>query len=140
MKPESKQQRMQWKHKTSPVSKQCCSWPSAHKIMLTEFWDSKDPLCEHYQQVQQIYRITVTKAGYLDTATSYLHTTEKKKYSVILLHDNACLKTAAHTTTVLQIWNSALLDHPARIPVPTSSDYNLFGPFPGGNESFTKSR
>jgi len=53
----------------------------------------------------------------------------RKEYSVILLHDNACPKTAAHTTTVLQIWNSTILEHPARIPVLTSSDYNLFGPF-----------
>jgi len=86
--------------------------------MPTVFWDSED----------NRYKITVTRAGYLDTATSYLHTTQKNKCSVILLHDNACPKTAAHTTTILQIWNWRLLDHPACIPVLGSSDYHLFGP------------
>jgi len=47
--------------------------------MPTVFWDSEDPLCEHYQQVQHTFGITVARAGYLDTATSKLHTTEKKK-------------------------------------------------------------
>jgi len=53
--------------------------------MPTVFWDSEDPLCEHYQQVQHRYGITVTRAGYLETATSYLHTT-KKKYSVLFCY------------------------------------------------------
>jgi hypothetical protein len=62
------------------------TWPSAHKIMLTVFWDSEDPLCEHYQQVQHRYRVTVIRAAHLDTATSYLHTTEKKKYRVLFYY------------------------------------------------------
>jgi len=52
--------------------------------MPTVFWDSEDPLCEHYQQVQHIYGITVTRVGYLDIATR-----EEEIQSVILLYDNA---------------------------------------------------
>jgi hypothetical protein len=46
--PESKQQIMKWKHKTSLVSKKFRSWPSAGKLMLCVFWDSRGPVCEYY--------------------------------------------------------------------------------------------
>lgn len=65
----------------------------------------------------------------MDTATSYLHTTETNKYRVLFCYTTThALKLAAHTTTILQIWNCKFLDHPACIPVLTSSDYHLFGP------------
>jgi hypothetical protein len=42
--------------------------------------------------------------------------------SVVLLHDNACLHTAAHTQALLELFNWGLLDHPLYSPDLALSD------------------
>jgi transposase len=46
--------------------------------------------------------------------------------SVVLLHDNARLHTAAYTQALLQHFNWELFDHPSYSPDLTPSDYCLF--------------
>jgi histone-lysine N-methyltransferase SETMAR len=45
---------------------------------------------------------------------------------VVLLHDNVCLHTAAHTPTLLEHFNWELFDHPPYSTDLTLSDYHLF--------------
>jgi hypothetical protein len=47
-------------------------------------------------------------------------------YSVLLLHDNAHLHTAAGTLTLLERFNWELSDHPYYSPDVAPSDYHLF--------------
>jgi hypothetical protein len=53
---------MQWKYPSSPAAKKFKTQPSARKLMLTVFWDTKGPILEHYQE----HGTTVTSAGYFD--------------------------------------------------------------------------
>jgi hypothetical protein len=53
---------MQWKHLSSPAAKKFKTQPSAGKLMLTVFWDTKGPILEYYQK----HGTTVTSAGYFD--------------------------------------------------------------------------
>jgi histone-lysine N-methyltransferase SETMAR len=47
-------------------------------------------------------------------------------YSVVLLHDNAHLLTAAHTQALLEHFIWELFDHPTYSPDLAQSDYHLF--------------
>jgi hypothetical protein len=44
----------------------------------------------------------------------------------VLLHDNACLHTAAHAQVLLVHFNWELFDHPPYSPALALSDYYLF--------------
>jgi len=57
--PETKRQSMQWKHTSSPSSKNFKSQPSAGKLLLTVFWDSQGPILEHYMEKD----VTVTSVN-----------------------------------------------------------------------------
>jgi hypothetical protein len=46
--------------------------------------------------------------------------------SLVLLHNNACLHTAARTRALLKHFNWELFDHPPYSPDLTQSDYHLF--------------
>lgn len=52
--PETKRQSMQWKHTSSPSSKKFKSQPSAGKLLLTVFWDSKGPISNKCQLLQHV--------------------------------------------------------------------------------------
>jgi hypothetical protein len=58
--PKSKTESIQWQHVGSPQKKKFRSVPSANKIFLTFFWDTKGPILEHYQEKGQ----TVNRATY----------------------------------------------------------------------------
>jgi hypothetical protein len=45
---------------------------------------------------------------------------------VVLLHDNACPHTAAHTTALIKSFKWEIFDHPSYIPDLAPSDYHLF--------------
>ena len=49
-------------HPSSPVAKKFNTQPSAGKLMLTVFWDSKGPILKTYQECGT----TVTSAAYWD--------------------------------------------------------------------------
>ena len=48
--------------------------------------------------------------------------------SIVLLHDNACPHTAAHTVETLQKLKFEVVAHPLYSPNLDPSDYRLFGP------------
>jgi hypothetical protein len=64
------------------------SQPTAGKLILTVFWDSQDPVLEHYQE----RRTTLSSAGYSETLTDSLKPAIRSKRrgllpkSVVLLH------------------------------------------------------
>lgn len=128
--PESKRQSMEWKHPRSPVRKKFKSQPSAGKLMLTIFWDSKGPLLEHYLEKGS----TVTSARYSEMLTKDLKPSIRTKRrgllskKVLLLHDNARPHTAAHTVETIGKLGFELLGHPPYSPDLAPSDYHLFGP------------
>ncbi|BFZ23195.1 hypothetical protein BsWGS_26234 [Bradybaena similaris] len=66
-------------------------------------------------------------SSYKIAATLLTCTMEKQRGSkgVLLLQDNACLHTAAHT---LQTLRFEVLKHPAYSPDLATLDFNLFGP------------
>jgi len=121
---------MQWKHPLSPVAKKFKMQPSAGKLMLTAFWDSQGPILETYQE----RGTAVTSATYCDILQGDLKRTicskrrGKVSEKVLLLHDNTCLHTAAHTLETLKQLKWEAMEHPAYSPNLVPSDFHLFGP------------
>ena len=64
--PESKRQRMEWKHPQSPCKKKLRTQPSAGKLMFTVFWDSQGPVLEHYKE----RGTTINSARYSEMLTN----------------------------------------------------------------------
>jgi hypothetical protein len=89
--PESKQQSMQWKHTSSPLTKKLKNVPSAKKIMLILFRDIIGPILEHYMEHGQ----TVNSERYSAMLKDKLKPTICSKWRGLLLkqcflhHDNA---------------------------------------------------
>jgi len=89
--PESKRQSMQWKHPSSPVTKEFKTQSSAGKLMLTVFWDSHCPILESYKECGT----TVTSTTYFEMlrrefkpAILYERRGKLSK-EILFLHDNA---------------------------------------------------
>ncbi|KAK8406844.1 hypothetical protein O3P69_007418 [Scylla paramamosain] len=106
------------------------SQPSAGKVMLTVFWDSRGPILEHYLETGS----TVNSERYSDMLINKLKPAIRNKRrgllseGVLLLHDNARPHTAVHTINTLQELHFEVLEHPAYSPDLAPSDYHLFGP------------
>jgi hypothetical protein len=107
---------------------QCLLFPriSDHGLHLTGFcqqcFGNPKALYEDYQLVQQRYRITVTRAGYFKTATSYLYKTERK---------TKCSSVTWQSMPIQQHPSNKeldIFDHPACSSDLTSSNCHLFGP------------
>ena len=63
--PESKRQSMEWKHLGSPTKKKFKTQPSAGKVRLTVFWDSKGPILEDYLEKGRTINIeTINHLGF----------------------------------------------------------------------------
>lgn len=128
--PESKRQSMTWKHPDSPVPKKFKTRPSAGKLMLTVFWDSRGPILEHYTERGS----TVTSDRYCEMLRHSLRPAIRTKRrgllsrGVILLHDNARPHSAAKTLETLQELRFEVLEHPPYSPDLAPSDFHLFGP------------
>jgi len=82
--------------------------------MLTIFWDVNGPILVHFQGKGQ----TVTSARYSDMPVNELKFAIRSKHRgllskrVLLLHDNACPHTAAHTVDTLRALKFEVLKHP----------------------------
>ncbi|KAK8406892.1 hypothetical protein O3P69_007447 [Scylla paramamosain] len=106
------------------------SQPSAGKVMLTVFWDSRGPILEHYLETGS----TVNSERYSDMLINKLKPAIRNKRrgllseGVLLLHDNARPHTAVHTINILQELHFEVLEHPVYSPDLAPSDYHLFGP------------
>ena len=126
--PERKRQSVQWKPPSSPVVKKFKMRPSAGKLMLTVFWDSRRPILKTYQE-----RGTVTSATYCDMLQRELKPAicskrrGKLSKEILLLH-NARPHTATHTLETLKQLRWEAMKHPAYSPDLVPSDFHLFGP------------
>ena len=105
--PESKRQSMEWKHPQSPWKKKFKTQPSAGKLMLTVFWDSRGPVLEHYQE----RGTTINSVRYSEMFTDRLKPVIRSKCRGLLskgvfLQDNARPHTAAHIAETLQVWSN----------------------------------
>ena len=93
---------MEWKHPASPAKK-FKTQPSAGKVMLTVFWNSKGPILEDYLEKGR----TINSARYSDLLANNLKPAVRTKgrgllsKKVLLLHDNACPHTASQTVETL---------------------------------------
>jgi len=128
--PESKGQSMEWKHPDSPAKKKFKTQPSAGKVMLTHFWDSKGPILEDYLEKGR----TINSARYSDLLANNLKPAVRTKRrgllskKVLLLPDNARPQTASHTVETINHLGFEVLEHPAYSPDLAPSDYHLFEP------------
>jgi len=91
--PESKRQRMQWKHPSCPIAKKFKTQHSAGKLMLTVFWDSQGPILETYQE----RKTTVTSATDCDILQRELKPAVRSKKE-----ENYQRKFCCCTTTKMQ--------------------------------------
>ena len=120
---------MQWKHPSSPAARKFKTQLSAGELMLTVFWDSQGSILENYQE----RGTTVTSAVYCDMLQRALKPAIRSKRrgklskEILLLHDNACPHTAAHTLETLKQLKWEAMEHPAYSPDLAPSDFHLFG-------------
>ena len=128
--PESKRESMEWKHPGSPAKKKFKTQPSAGKVMLTVFLDSKGPILEDYLEKGR----TINGTRYSDLLANNLKPAVRTKRQgllskkVLLLHDNARPHTVNQTVETINHLGFEVLEHPAYSPDLAPPDYHLFGP------------
>lgn len=125
--PESKQESMQWKHKSSPPPKKFPTQPSAGKIMATIFWDQEGILLIDYLE----HKKTITGeyyAGVLKTLREAIVEKRRGKITngVLLLHDNAPVHKSAKAAAAIRECGFHELNHPPYSPDLAPSDFYLF--------------
>lgn len=125
--PLSKQESMEWRETASAPPLKAKSQPTAGKIMLTVFWDSKGPILIDYLPHNQ----TVTGVYYA-RLMDQLHVAIREKRrgmltaGVMLLHDNAPPHKAAVAQAAIQRNRFEELSHPAYSPDLAPCDFHLF--------------
>lgn len=125
--PETKRQSMQWRHLGSPSPKKFKLSPSAGKVMLTVFWDSRGVLLLDFLPKGE----TINSARYQETLKKLARSIRLKRpdlQDVILHHDNARPHTANATTAAIAAKGWTVLPHPAYSPDLAPSDFHMFGP------------
>jgi histone-lysine N-methyltransferase SETMAR len=125
--PETKRQSMQWHHLGSPSPKKFKLSPSAGKVMISVFWDSRGVLLLDFLANGE----TINSARYQQTLKKLARSVREKRpdlQDVILHHDNARPHTARATTAAIAAKGWTILPHPAYSPDLAPSDFHLFGP------------
>jgi len=105
-----------------PVSKKFRLWPSAWSVMPMVFWDSQDPICEHYPQMQCRCGMTVSSAQYSDMLQNELwpavHTKRRQWLTSFSFVTWQCLPSYhCYTMSILETLNTEALEHSARSTV-----------------------
>jgi hypothetical protein len=95
--------------------------------MATVFWDMKRVLMVEFIQQGTI----LTSEVYCETLKKLCRAIQNKRHgmlisSVMLLHDNAQLHTAARTWALLEHFSLDLFDHPSYYHDLALNDYHLF--------------
>jgi transposase len=97
--------------------------------MASVVWDRKGVLMVKFMQ----HRMTIMSYVYCETLRKLHRAIQNKTHGmltcsvfIVLLHDNACLHTAASTWALLEHFNWELFDHPPYSPDLAPSDYHLF--------------
>ena len=125
--PETKRQSMQWRHLGSPSPKKFKLSPSAGKVMITVFWDSRGVLLLDFLPKGE----TINSTQYQETLKKLARSIRLKRpdlQDVVLHHDNARPHTANATTDAIAAKGWAVLPHPAYSPDLAPSDFHMFGP------------
>jgi histone-lysine N-methyltransferase SETMAR len=125
--PETKRQSMQWHHLGSPSPKKFKLSPSAGKVMITVFWDSRGVLLLDFLPKGE----TINSVRYQETLKKLNRSIRLKRpdlQGVILHHDNARPHTANATTAAIAAKGWTVLPHPAYSPDLAPSDFHMFGP------------
>jgi transposase len=94
--------------------------------MATVFWDTNGVLLVYFMP----QGTAITSEVYCETLKILRRAIQNKRHgkltsSVVLLHDNVRLHTAARTQTLLEQFNWELFDHPPYSPDLAPSDYHL---------------
>ena len=98
--PETKRQSMQWHHLGSPSPKKFKLAPSAGKVMITVFWDSRGVILLDLLPKGE----TINSARYQETLKKFARALRLKRpnlQNVILHHGNARPHTANATTAAI---------------------------------------
>ena len=102
----------------------------SRKIDPYSFWDSQDPVLEHYQESASTIKSALYSERLIDRLKPEIRSKGRGHLSkgIVLLHDNARQHTAAHTVETLQKLKFEVFAHPPYSPEIAPSDYHLFGP------------
>lgn len=125
--PETKQESMQWKHKTSPAPKKFRTQASAGKVMATIFWDTDGVILIDYLPPK-----TTITGLYYATLVKKLRSAIKEKRrgklgkGILLLHDNAPAHASQLAQQALRECSFMQLPHPPYSPDLAPSDFYLF--------------
>jgi len=93
----------EWRHTSSSKPKKFRTQPSAGKVMLTLFWNTRGVILEHYMPRGYI----VTSTTYADLLKNHLRPAIKSKKrghlstGALLQHDNARSHTALSTVATI---------------------------------------
>jgi len=125
--PSSKQESVQWKHKTSPAPVKLCVQLSAGKVIMTVFWDCHRILLVEYMA----HKSTVTADVYVNTLKSLRDAVNEKRCgllsrSMMLLHDNAPVHKAKNVPAAIAKCGFQEMNHPPYRPNLALCDYFLF--------------
>jgi histone-lysine N-methyltransferase SETMAR len=125
--PETKQQSMLWTARGGRPEVKAKVVPSAGKVMLTLFWDSKGPLLVDFLPP----KTTITGLYYAELLSKLRNAIKEKRrgklsHGVMLLHDNAPVHKAYVAHQVLSKCGFEELDHPAYSPDLAPSDFHVF--------------
>jgi hypothetical protein len=113
---ESKRASMQWKHPSSPSTKNFKVMSLAGKVMLTVFWDSQEVLLAHFQKRDE----NVNSASYCEVLLKLRDETRRKRpgqvaREVLLYHDHAGPHTAGASQDTIQELQWELPEHPSAL-------------------------
>jgi hypothetical protein len=101
------------KHPISHTKKKFKTQPSLGRVLIF-LWDAQEPILEHYQERPT----TVNSVHYSEMVQDHLNPATQTKHrglpskGVAMLHSNARLHTAAHSTESLHQLYSEVLKHP----------------------------
>ncbi len=96
--------------------------------MVSVFWDMNGVVYHKYLP----HGMTINSARYLDTLMRLQQAIKAKhpellSCGVVLLHDNACARTASIMQSLLKVLQWDVFGHPVYSPDLAPSDYHLFG-------------
>ncbi|GFY77193.1 mariner Mos1 transposase [Trichonephila inaurata madagascariensis] len=120
---------MQWKHASSPPPKKFRAVKSAHKVLLTVFFEVQDPLLVEFLE----HRKSIYSDVYCEAFRRLRSSIKNKRpglltEGVVLLHNSARPHVSRVTQMELDKFKWETLDHPPYSPDMSPCDSHVFGP------------
>ncbi len=125
--PETKNASKVWKRKNEPTPKKARLEKSAHKLMVTVFWDQHGILLVEFMD----RGTTINSERYCEILDKLRKAIKNKRPGLLtrqpfFFHDNARPHTSRLTTAHLQKFKWEVFGHPPYSPDMAPSDYHLF--------------